>query len=74
MPSGLFRADAGRSVFAGPTPEIFKGYTGDHVDLLVRYMFQLTPDEQSQLLRILPRAAAGSGSPAVAMRTEAARQ
>ena len=40
--------------FAGPTPEIFKGYSKDHVDLLVRYMFQLTPEEQRQLVQRLP--------------------
>jgi hypothetical protein len=54
MPSGLFKKEADRWVFSGPTPDAFKGYTKDHVDLLVRYMFQLTPQEQARLV--------GSGS------------
>ena len=49
MPSGLFRTDAERWVFAGPTPASFRGYTKDHADLLVRYMFQFTPDELARL-------------------------
>jgi hypothetical protein len=54
MPSGLFHRDADRWVFAGPTPGSFKEYKGDHVELLVRYMFQLTAEEQRQLLQRLP--------------------
>jgi cytochrome c551/c552 len=50
MPSGLFRQDGDRWIFAGPTPDEFKAYTKDHADLLVRYLFQLTPDEQRRLL------------------------
>jgi hypothetical protein len=50
MPSGLFRREGDRWVFAGPLPEAFKTYPGDHVDLLVRYMFQLTAEEQRRLL------------------------
>lgn len=57
MPSGLFRQDGDRMVFAGPTPPSFQGYTKDHADLLVRYMFQFTPEELNRL-----RASAGSGS------------
>ena len=57
MPSGLFRKDGDRWVFAGPTPATFNGYTKDHAELLVRYMFQFTPDELNRL-----RASAGSGS------------
>jgi len=49
MPSGLFRAEDGREVFAGPTPASFNGYTKDHAELLVRYMFQFTPEELSRL-------------------------
>jgi hypothetical protein len=50
MPSGLFKkAEDGRNVFAGPTPAIFNGYTGDQADLLVRYMFEITPEEQRKL-------------------------
>jgi cytochrome c551/c552 len=52
MPSGLFRHDGGRWIFAGPTPDSFKGYDMDHVDLLVRYMFQITPEEQRRLASV----------------------
>jgi cytochrome c2 len=70
MPSGLFRHQGDRWVFAGPTPEAFKGYDKDHVQLLVRYMFQLTPEEQRRLIQMLPargatparKASSGSGS------------
>ncbi|MGA2577355.1 MAG: c-type cytochrome [Bryobacteraceae bacterium] len=55
MPSGLFRAEDGREVFAGPTPASFNGYTKDHAELLVRYMFQFTPEELTRL-----RASAGN--------------
>ena len=67
MPSGLFRRDGDHWVFAGPTPESFKGYTSDHVQLLVRYMFELTPEEQRKLIQLIPKTApgmAGAGSPA----------
>ncbi len=49
MPSGLFRRDGSRWVFAGPTPASFQGYPRDHVELLVRYMFQFTSEEQRRL-------------------------
>ncbi len=49
MPSGLFRREGDRWVFAGPTPPIFKGYDGDQAELLVRYMFEMTPEEQRRL-------------------------
>lgn len=57
MPSGLFKHDGGRWVFAGPTPASFQQYKKDHADLLVRYMFQFTPDELNRL-----RSSAGSGA------------
>ncbi|MCS6806786.1 MAG: c-type cytochrome [Acidobacteriota bacterium] len=63
MPSGLFKRDGQRWVFAGPIPEAFKNYTKDHVQLLVRYMFQLTPQEQARLLASSPMASASSASP-----------
>jgi mono/diheme cytochrome c family protein len=50
MPSGLFKRDGDHWVFSGPLPASFHGYTGDHADLLVRYMFQLTPEEQRSLM------------------------
>lgn len=57
MPSGLFAKQGDRWVFAGPTPASFEGYKKDHADLLVRYMFQFTPEELNRL-----RASAGAGA------------
>ncbi len=59
MPSGLFRRKGDRWIFNGPLPAIAKSFTGDYSDLLVRYMFQLTPEEQRMLLSRTP---AGAGS------------
>jgi cytochrome c2 len=57
MPSGLFKQDdAGRWIFSGPLPASFQGYTGDQADLLVRYMLQLTPEEQRSLVGRTPTA------------------
>jgi hypothetical protein len=50
-------------VFNGPTPEAFNNYHRDHAELLVRYMFQLTPDEQRRLTSGSPAATSGT-SPA----------
>jgi len=72
MPSGLFRREGSRWVFAGPTPPVFAGYQKDHVDLLVRYMLQLTPEEQQRLIHKMPvTTAAGAARPEVAMRVGA---
>ena len=51
MPSELFKRDEthDRWVFNGPTPPAFQTYEKDHVDLLVRYMFQISPEEQRRL-------------------------
>ena len=49
MPSGLFRREGNREVFAGPTPAGFQQYAKDHADLLVRYIFEFTPEEQRRL-------------------------
>jgi hypothetical protein len=49
MPSGLFRREGERWVFAGPLPASFTGYEKDQSELLVRYIFQLTPEEQRHL-------------------------
>jgi len=49
MPSNLFVRDGDRWVFAGPLPPSFNGYTKDHADLLVRYMFNFTPEELGRL-------------------------
>ena len=55
MPSGLFKAEGDKMVFSGPTPASFNGYNKDHAQLLVRYMFQFTPEELTRL-----RASAGA--------------
>ena len=52
MPSGLFKQEQGHWLFAGPTPPIFKGYGGDHAELLVRYVLELTPQEQQRLIQM----------------------
>ena len=57
MPSGLFQRDGDRWVFAGSLPPAFRGYAKDHAELLVRYMFQLTPQEQRRLMSRMPAAA-----------------
>ena len=63
MPSGLFKKEGERMVFNGPTPEAFNNYHRDHAELLVRYMFLLTPDEQRRISSGSPSASGGS-SPA----------
>jgi cytochrome c551/c552 len=57
MPSGLFRREGGRWVFAFRQPPALKDYPKDHAELLVRYMFQITPEEQRLLLGRTPSAA-----------------
>jgi mono/diheme cytochrome c family protein len=54
MPSGLFRFEDGHWVFNGPLPADLQHYTGDQADLLVRYMFNLTPQEQAALVARTP--------------------
>jgi cytochrome c551/c552 len=61
MPSGLFRREGNRWVFSGPLPPSARAYTGDHANLLVRYMLQLTPQEQRSLVGRSGAAGAGSG-------------
>jgi cytochrome c551/c552 len=56
MPSGLFRKENGRWVFNGPLPAVAKNYKGDMAELLVRYMFQMTPQEQQRVLSLTPAA------------------
>jgi mono/diheme cytochrome c family protein len=60
MPSGLFKKEGERMVFNGPTPEAFNNYHRDHAELLVRYMFLLTPDEQRRISTGSPAATGGS--------------
>lgn len=45
MPSGLFRREGGRWVFASTLPASFANYKGDHLDLLVRYLYQAPVSE-----------------------------
>ncbi len=52
MPSGLFKQEGARWVFNGPTPPIFQGYAGDQVNLLMRYLFELSPAEQQRLIQM----------------------
>ncbi|MGB0035142.1 MAG: hypothetical protein WBP79_06685 [Candidatus Acidiferrales bacterium] len=54
MPSGLFHREGDRWIFSGPLPAGLAQYHGDHADLLVRYMFSLTPQEQGALVGRTP--------------------
>ncbi|MHB8539465.1 MAG: hypothetical protein ACYDCD_00775 [Candidatus Acidiferrales bacterium] len=56
MPSGLFVRQDGRWVFNGPLPAAAHQFTGDEADLLVRYLLQLTPQEQAMLSGRTPSA------------------
>ncbi|HJR07148.1 MAG TPA: c-type cytochrome [Pyrinomonadaceae bacterium] len=60
MPSELFKRDGERWVFNGELPASFNEYKGDHADLLVRYMLQLTPAEQARLAAGSPSATGGT--------------
>jgi cytochrome c551/c552 len=62
MPSGLFRRENGRWVFNGPLPPALQQYPGDHADLLVRYMFQMTPQEQAALVGKTPAPPRGTAA------------
>ena len=63
MPSGLFTRDANnRWILKGELPPTFHGYDKDHVQLLVRYMFQLSPEEQRRLVSASPGASGGASS------------
>ncbi len=55
MPSQLFRREGDRWVLAGQIPKDAQSYKGDHAQLLVRYMLQMTPDEQHRLIGMMPR-------------------
>jgi len=47
-------------VFSGPIPPSFQGYDGDHTKLLVRYMMQLTPEEQRRVAGMMGHTAAAA--------------
>ncbi len=61
MPSGLFKREGDHWVFSGPLPASFHGYTKDQAELLVRYMFEMTPEEQRLLVG---RSPSGGAKPA----------
>jgi cytochrome c551/c552 len=52
MPSGLFQRQEDHWILKGDLPDSAKNYNGDHIKLLVRYMFQITPDEQARLIAL----------------------
>lgn len=58
MPSELFKRDGERWVFNGQIAGL-DDYKGDHADLLVRYILQLTPEEQARLAAGSPGATGG---------------
>ena len=49
MPSGLFRQEGQRWVFAPADLPSLRDYDQDHAELMVRYMFQYSPAEQRRL-------------------------
>jgi mono/diheme cytochrome c family protein len=71
MPSGLFERDATheRWMIKGVTSPLFQTYEKDHADLLVRYMFQITAEEQRRLV-----SSGSAGGAAPASRTSAANR
>jgi hypothetical protein len=59
MPSNLFKKDGDHWVVSMPQPpKDISDYHGDHAQLLVRYMFLMSPDEQRRLLSASPAAPA----------------
>lgn len=65
MPSGLFRKEGDHWVINLPNPPASANeYHSDHAMLLVRYMLQLSPDEQRRLLATAPVAPAAAASSA----------
>jgi cytochrome c2 len=65
MPTGLFRKEGERWVINLPNPPASaNAYLDDHARLLVRYMLQMTPDEQRRLLATAPVAPPAAKPPA----------
>jgi hypothetical protein len=63
MPSGLFKKEGDRWVVNLPNPPASaNAYQHDHARLLVRYMFQMSPDEQRALLATAPVAPAATST------------
>jgi cytochrome c551/c552 len=71
MPSGLFKKDGDRWVVNVPNPP---AYQHDHARLLVRYMFQMSPDEQRALLATSPVAPAATSAPATQHHARSSRK
>jgi len=71
MPSGLFKRDPAldRWVLNGPLPPSLQSYDKDHVSLLVRYMFQISADEQRRLASSLTSSQGKTAPPAAASTT-----
>ncbi len=69
MPSGLFKRENNRWVFAGPTPPSFQGFDKDQTKLLVDYIFQLTPEEQRRAGASMERARGAGGRASTSMNT-----
>ncbi|HEV2615910.1 MAG TPA: c-type cytochrome [Candidatus Acidoferrales bacterium] len=64
MPSGLFVRQDGRWVFNGALPAAAHQFTGDEAELLVRYLLQLTPQEQAAISGRTPSASKSASSAA----------
>ena len=61
MPSGLFKKEGDRWVINVPNPPASaNAFQHDHARLLVRYMFQMSPEEQRALLATAPVAPAAA--------------
>ncbi|HVF54812.1 MAG TPA: c-type cytochrome [Pyrinomonadaceae bacterium] len=60
MPSDLFKKDGERWVFNSELPPTAADYQGDHAKLIVRYLLQLTPEEQARSARAVPVAPSGA--------------
>jgi cytochrome c551/c552 len=59
MPTGLFKKEGERWVLPNPPP-LATTYNHDHARLMVRYMFQMTAEEQRALLATSPVATAAA--------------
>ena len=64
MPSGLFVRQGDRWIFNGQLPAAAKQYKGDEADLLTRYLFEMTPQEQAMLTGRTPSAPKSGSSAA----------
>jgi cytochrome c2 len=72
MPTGLFRKEGERWVINLPNPPASaNAYLDDHARLLVRYMLQMTPDEQRRLLATAPVATPAATPPTQSARLKA---